>query len=758
MRAIPLAILLLTLLFLSAPAPAPAQDSAAPAPAPAEVDRLITTLEDPAQRDALLAQLKALRTVQDKAPAAEPPPATVGGRVLAVLADRVEGVSQQVAAAGRALIDTPRALRWLESQISDPAKRAGWGALALHLLVIIGAGYGARWCLIWALSRPRRALGAWTGDGYFTRVALVLVRLFLDLLPMAGFALAGFSMLSAADAPRAVRLASLTVLNASLIVQGALVVTRALSSPHSPNLRLLPMSNETAQYLLIWVRRLVIIGVYGYFIGEVAQVLGLPDKAYWAWLKLVGLVVTVLLAVLIAQNRVAVADWMRGPPDAPPVDDSQALRDVLTGESEGHAAVSTLPHKLERVTALLLLRRRLADVWHVLAILYIGAVYGIWALDIAGGFDFVLRATLVTGAILVASRLLAEAVDRLIDQAQQIPDDVKRHYPGLEDRANRYLPLLRRLSQGLIGLFTIVGLLQTWGADALGWFGSNVGQRISTSVVTILIVLALALLLWEVVNGAIQRYLSATDETGQVIRRGARVRTLLPLLRNALTILLMTMVALIVLSELGVNIAPLLAGAGVIGLAIGFGAQTLVKDVITGLFMLIEDTINVGDAVTLGGLGGVVEAMSIRTIRLRGYDGAVHTIPFSAVTTVTNSTKDFSYYVLNVGVDYAQDTDHVVQVLQEIGAEMQADPEYGINILGPVEIAGVDAFQDSAVVIKGRIKARAGQQWAVGREFNRRMKKRFDTDGIAIPFPQRMVHVVGGGTLPAGPAVAAAVD
>jgi small conductance mechanosensitive channel len=219
------------------------------------------------------------------------------------------------------------------------------------------------------------------------------------------------------------------------------------------------------------------------------------------------------------------------------------------------------------------------------------------------------------------------------------------------------------------------------------------------------------------------------------------MRTLLPLLRNALTIVLLTLSGLIVLSEMGVNIAPLLAGAGVIGLAVGFGAQTLVKDVITGLFILIEDTIAVGDSVTVAGLSGVVEAMSIRSIRLRGYDGAVHTIPFSSVGTVTNSTKDFSFYVLNVTVDYAVDTDRVVQVLEDLGTQMQEEPAFAANMLGPVEIAGVDAFQDSAVLIKGRIKTRAGQQWAVGREFNRRMKKRFDAEGITIPFPQQVLHI-----------------
>ncbi|MFY8095471.1 MAG: mechanosensitive ion channel domain-containing protein [Niveispirillum sp.] len=752
MQTRPIRLLLSCLLFtltLLAAQPTPAQSApATDQPSAAEVDRLISTLEDPAKRDALLAQLKALKAV-DK-PTAEPQ--TISSRALDTLSDRIDLFSQQVAAASRAVIDSPHAVRWLNQQVADPVKRDAWTLLALHLAGIIGGGYAARFAMIWLLSRPRRALGARAPGGVPAKLLLLLARLVIDLLPMASFALAGFGLLSATEAPRAVRVASLTILNASLIVQGVLVVSRVLLSPGTDHLRLAQLRDETAQYLLIWIRRITIIGVYGYFVGEAMRVLGLPATPHAAWLKLVGLLVTAMLIILILQNREAVAQALRGRPEPTPDGRDDALRAVLAGEAAGDEAVPIpSPALARRHAALSVVRQRLADVWHILTILYLGAVYLIWALEIAGGFDFVLRATLVTGAILVVTRLLSEGLDRLVVQGLKVPDDVRTAYPGLEERANRYLPFLRRAAQAVLGLFTLLLLLQAWGADALSWLGSDLGQRVASSAVTILVVLSLALVIWEMVNGAILRYLNATDDQGMRLVRSARMRTLLPLLRNALTIFLVTMAGLIVLSEMGVNIAPLLAGAGVIGLAVGFGAQTLVKDVITGLFILIEDTISVGDSVTVGGLSGVVEAMSIRSIRLRGYDGAVHTIPFSSVTTITNSTKDFSFYVLNVTVDYAVDTDKVVAVLKDIGAQMQAEPEFGVDILGPVEIAGVDAFQDSAVLVKGRIKTRAGHQWGVGREFNRRMKKRFDAEGITIPFPQQVLHISPGSSAAAHP-------
>jgi small conductance mechanosensitive channel len=750
-------------LFITA-GPALAQDQA---PAATEtkvdakqVDALIQTLEDPSKRDALLAQLKALQAVEQKRQGADAPASSLGSRFLATLSDRVEEVSLQIAEAGRAVIDAPRALRWLNQQAADPAKRENWLRLVLHLAAIIGAGYAARWIAIWLLRRPRNALGARNGIHWWTKLPLLTMRLLIDLLPMAAFALAGFGVLSASETPRAVRLASLTILNASLIVQGTLVITRFLLSPGTANLRLVPVSDETAHYLLIWVRRIVIVGVYGYFIAQAALVLGLPAKPYAAGLKLVGLLVTVMLIILILQNRQSVAAWVRGDhlrpdPDHPETDPADAaLQAVVAGESGGSDAElgATTPdnrpaesdvvsHNAQRSRAMRAVRRRLADIWHILAILYLSAIYFIWVLEVTGGFEFVLRATLVTGAILVGSRLLAEGVDRSMRRGFAISPGLQAQFPGLENRANRYLPVLHRLLKGLLWFFALVLLLQAWGANALGWFDTNFGQRIIASAVTIVIVLTLALIAWEMVSGAIHRYLNATDDTGNAVQRSARMRTLLPLARNALMILMVTMVGLIVLSEMGVNIAPLLAGAGVVGLAIGFGAQTLVKDVITGLFMLIEDTLSVGDVVNVGGKGGSVEAITIRTIRLRDYDGSVHTIPFSSVTTATNMTKDFSFYVLQVTVDYKEDTDRVIAVLRDIAEQMRAEPAYAAAMLGPLDVAGVDAFQDSAVVIKARLKTRPIQQWGVGREFNRRMKKRFDELGISIPFPQRTLHL-----------------
>jgi small conductance mechanosensitive channel len=218
------------------------------------------------------------------------------------------------------------------------------------------------------------------------------------------------------------------------------------------------------------------------------------------------------------------------------------------------------------------------------------------------------------------------------------------------------------------------------------------------------------------------------------VARSARTRTLLPLLRTTMSIVLVTMVALIVLSELGLNIVPLLAGAGVAGIAVGFGSQALVKDVITGLFILLEDTLAIGDIVDVGkDHAGVVEAISIRTIKLRDVAGTVHTVPFSEVSTVRNMTRDYAYFVCDVGVQLREDPDRVIAVLCEVADGMRKDSGWSESIVERLDVIGVDKFTDSAMVIRSRLKTLPLRQWAVGHEFNRRMKKAFDELGIEMP-------------------------
>lgn len=220
-----------------------------------------------------------------------------------------------------------------------------------------------------------------------------------------------------------------------------------------------------------------------------------------------------------------------------------------------------------------------------------------------------------------------------------------------------------------------------------------------------------------------------------------RVTTLTGLLQTMALALIWAVVVVMVLAQIGLDMTPILAGAGILGLAVGFGAQNLVRDVISGFFVVLENHVRVGDVAIVNGTGGLVEAITFRTIVVRDLAGVVHVFPHGTITTLANMTKGWSAYVIDVGIAYKEDTDRVVEVMREVAEGMRQDPTFGSKILEPIEIFGVDDFGESQVTIKARIKTQPSEQWNVGREYRRRLKKAFDAQGIAIPFPHRSLYM-----------------
>ncbi|MDH4229848.1 MAG: mechanosensitive ion channel family protein [Nitrospirota bacterium] len=221
-----------------------------------------------------------------------------------------------------------------------------------------------------------------------------------------------------------------------------------------------------------------------------------------------------------------------------------------------------------------------------------------------------------------------------------------------------------------------------------------------------------------------------------------RAQTFVKLTRQGVTVTIWVVAILVLLTTLGVDIRPILASAGIAGLALGFGAQNLVRDVISGFFLTMENQVRVGDVARINGTGGLVENIGLRTITLRDAEGTVHVFPNGTINTLANLTMGWSAAVFDIGVAYNEDTDRVSDVMRRVGAEVRADPAFATCILDDLELFGVDSFGDSAVVIKARIRTHPGKQWDVGREYRRRLKQAFDREGIEIPFPQRTVRVV----------------
>jgi len=261
----------------------------------------------------------------------------------------------------------------------------------------------------------------------------------------------------------------------------------------------------------------------------------------------------------------------------------------------------------------------------------------------------------------------------------------------------------------------------------------------------ILIVLVLAWIAIQVLNRFLVRLekqlVKKSKEEGEPPSESQkRVETLVRLIRQAALLALGMTVCLVILRELGVQIGPIVAGAGVVGLAVGIGAQNLVRDLIAGFFIILENQIRIGDVAIINGTGGLVERIKFRTTVLRDLGGVVHVFPNGTITTLSNLTNEWSAYVFEIGVAYKEDTDKVIAVMKQVGQEMLDDPDVGRHMLEEPEIFGVDKFADSSVVIKGRIRTRPIRQWAVGREYLRRIKQAFNREGIEIPFPHRSVY------------------
>lgn len=282
--------------------------------------------------------------------------------------------------------------------------------------------------------------------------------------------------------------------------------------------------------------------------------------------------------------------------------------------------------------------------------------------------------------------------------------------------------------------------------EALTGFLNEIGWQ--DRLLDLLKIVLILILAW-LTRLALRKAMDRTE--GRLVRRheregeppsevAKRVSTIMKLVRQAVSIVFWGIVFLIVLREIGINIAPILAGAGILGLAVGFGAQNLVRDIISGLFMLLEDQVRVGDVAIINGTGGFVEQVNFRTLVLRDLGGVVHVFPNGSISSLSNMTHDWSAYIFEIGVAYKEDTDRVVEVMEEVGAELRDDEYFGNLILEDLEIFGVDKFDTSSVVIKARLKTKPVKQWEVGRQYLRRLKYAFDEKDIEIPFPHQSLY------------------
>jgi len=751
---LPLCLAFLLLAPLAA-RPGAAQTAAPAAPvaglSAAELERLAALLKDDAKRQELIRTLQALAAAGRNPPtgdaaaaspapaatepapeAAAPPPIlkpdTVTAHLWTAIASRVDGVSAAIVAAIRGIADLPALIGAAGQLLVDPVARTRLIDASWKLLLALGLGLlldrlaqrllrPARERLEAAAARPAQRWGV------LRKLALTPAWLLLEALPVLGFGALALGAAQLLSPLPTTRLVGLTIGKLYIAARLAFILARLLLAPGNAALRLVPVSDAAAAYGLGQLRRFLAIGLGGFALAEAGQLLGLPWSAYDAILNLTLLLLSLLLAGLVLRYRQPVADLLRAGP---------------LGEAEAAEELSDSRRLLRG------LRDRAGAIWHIVVIAWLLAVWVIWALAVEGGLRALSIGTLLTLAILGAAKLLDEGMQRGLRDLARPPADAGEGRRRFAARFAPYAPVLRSMASLALGGGALVLLLETWGLDSLDWFRSGaLGWRLVQTLLSIGTSVLLALAVWEIANGMIQRRLLRME--GDREAAGARMRTLLPMLRTVLGAVIVTFVVLNTLSQLGVNVAPLLAGAGVIGLAVGFGSQTLVRDVITGIFLLLEDAVAVGDVVQLGGLTGVVENLSIRSIKLRATDGSLHIIPFSAVTTVTNMTRDFAFAVIDITIPYAEDVERVFQALRDVGAELRGESRLAPHIRDDIDVMGVDKLNDASLTVRARIKTDPAQRWPVARELNARVKRRFDELGIRMQTPQSVLMLDSGG-------------
>ncbi|MGF6965057.1 small-conductance mechanosensitive channel [Paraburkholderia sp. WC7.3g] len=473
--------------------------------------------------------------------------------------------------------------------------------------------------------------------------------------------------------------------------------------PSAPRLRLLRMGDAWAAFVLGWIVRIVSVVGAGLAFAEVAQALGMNDAAHLAMLKVIALAGHVMISILVLRCAKPVANRIRN---------RFAAHESL--EMFGNA---------------------FADAWAVVTVVIVMGLWFVWAFDVRNGYHALVNIGGMTLAILIGARLVSIVIFGALARIFHVQDDASRSL--VHEHAYRYYPALRRVIGWIIGSVTALVLLQAWGVDVIDLFRSGtIGHRLASALATIAVAAIIALVVWEVVNVSAERRLDNWTSSGDLVR-AARLRTLMPMLRSALFCVIALIVVLTGLSQLGVNIGPLLAGASIFGVALGFGSQKLVQDFITGIFLLMENAMQVGDWVTLAGVSGTVEYLSIRTVRLRGSDGSLFTVPFSSVSTVNNTNRGIGNAAVRVNIVFGQDVERAIGTLKDIGASLRADDNFNSGILSDFSFWGVDAVDGSAITLAGQMQCRDTSRWGVQREFNRRILERFSELGIEIANPQR---------------------
>ena len=657
-----------------------------------QVRELLSLLADPEVRDWLQDRLS-----QDPAMTAAGEPFNFN----AWLRERLDRVRLRAMALAQGMAALPEEFQrasiiWsLEMTGADTLRSLLWVAIFLAVGCLAEAAF-------WRGTRDlRQRIVDAPANRLSVRLARTGLRFLVHALAVGVFALGTLGTFLLFDWQPIVRLFVLTFLFAFVITALVDIVAIFFLAPHAPTLRLLPLDTPTARYVRRWIIAVTVVAVSGVLMIEALEELGFFPLSRSVLASAVALLVAAMLIVMIWQNR------------------NRAARSI--GGGAGDDA------KAER------LRASLARLWPFFATAYVLVVVGLWIVGAAG----LMWTLLIVLALPAADRLARPIVRGLLSAPEE---SVEPANTGPDDEHPMTRVVLRSI-RAVLTLLALVALAYVWGIDVLGLTPepSRTG-RIAERAFEIALVLIIADLVWQITRTAIDRKLAdmAADtaapmesgEGGGAAGPYARLQTLLPLIRNFFAVVLLVIVGLILLSSLGVDIGPLLAGAGVVGLAIGFGAQALVRDIVSGVFFLIDDAFRLGEYMQIGDQFGTVEGISLRSLKLRHHRGQVHTIPFGEVRSMTNYSRDWVIVKLEFRVPFDTDLRLVKKLVKRIGQELMDDPILGQSFIEPLKSQGVRRWEEFNMVVGVKFMSKPGQQFLIRREAYQRVRDTFEEHGI----------------------------
>ncbi len=587
-----------------------------------------------------------------------------------------------------------------------------------HFLMLAASVFAIFLGLRWAVSPLYRRMGQWgkhknrSRSSWFHHPLAIIGAFAIDLLILGLVLFAGqvLSSLMNGGSATIARQQGL-FLNAFGLIEFFKAILRLMFSPRFPDLRPFPVADNRAHYWSTRLSGLSNLAGYGLLVAVPVLSNQVNIQAGAICNVLVMLGVTLWALQLIFRNKVQV-------------------QQSLIGLADRTLAFFSL------------FIRGFALVWHWLACLYFIVLFFSSLFDPGNSLKFMMGASLHSVAIVSIAALISGVLSRWIAKTVTLSDQVQRNYPELQKRLNSWISMGLKLARILTVCCAILLLLNTWGLfDLNGWLSGDAGQKTVDIIIRILLILLFSAVGWTLLASLIENRL-VSDIHGRPLP-SARARTLLTLFRNALAVIISTITVMIVLSEIGVNIAPLLAGAGALGLAISFGSQTLVKDIITGVFIQFENGMNTGDLVTIGAITGTVERMSIRSVGVRQDTGAYHIIPWSSITTFANFVRGIGSFVANYDVSRIEDVDQANKALKAAVEELMERPEMRALVIGEPYFAGLVGLTNTAFTLRVTFTTQPLKQWSVRFALDAAVKKHFDLAGVRPPV-QTTVQFVGG--------------